>query len=41
MHGGLEGVLVQEVRSEEVVDVSRCEGGQCIRGIYIIYRKVG
>ena len=40
MHCSSEGVLVQEVRSEEVVDVSGCEGMQCIRGIYINYRRV-
>ena len=29
---------MQEVRSEEVVDVSGCESMRCIRGIYINYR---
>ena len=36
MHRREEGVLVQEMRGEEVMKVG-CDGGQYVCGIYIVY----
>jgi hypothetical protein len=37
MHCSSEGVLVQEVRSEEVVEVGGGDGGVYVGVIYIVY----